>query len=385
MEELTGPSGARPGRVLLVEDDDAVRRAFQLVLARHGHDVVTAGDAEEAFAAVDRNAFDVIVSDIRLPGMSGVDLLRAVRQHDLDVPVILMTGWPQVDTATQAVELGAMQYLRKPVRPAELSEVVQRAVRLHAIARAKREALAVLGESEAKAGDRAGLMTVFERTLEGMRLVFQPIVHAASHEVFAYEALLRGGEPTMRKPEDVLETAERLGRLPELGQRTRELASASLPKLPEDSPLFINLRARDLLHHGLSSAAAPLSRVAHRVVLEITEREAVEDIEDLRGRVARLREMGYRLALDDLGAGYAGLNSFALLEPEFVKLDRTLIQDCHDSEIKQRVVGSMAQVCREMRVEVIAEGVEREEEAATAERLGCDYLQGYLFGRPARR
>jgi len=117
-------------------------------------------------------------------------------------------------------------------------------------------------------------------------------------------------------------------------------------------------------------------------VLEVTERSAIDDVKDIQVRVGALRRLGFRIAIDDLGAGYAGLSSFAALEPEIVKLDMSLIRNVHRSEIRQRLVGSMASVCREMNMRVVAEGVELREEYAIVLEAGCDLLQGYLFARP---
>jgi EAL domain-containing protein (putative c-di-GMP-specific phosphodiesterase class I) len=123
---------------------------------------------------------------------------------------------------------------------------------------------------------------------------------------------------------------------------------------------------------------------AERVVLEITERASLENVENLRTTVARLRERGFRIAIDDLGAGYAGLNNLPLLEPEIVKLDMNLVRDIDTIPIKQKVVGSMTGLCRDMGLLIIAEGVETLAECNTLLELGCDLLQGYLFARPER-
>ena len=95
-----------------------------------------------------------------------------------------------------------------------------------------------------------------------------------------------------------------------------------------------------------------------------------------------LRNRGFRIAIDDLGAGYAGLSSFALLEPEFVKLDMTLIRDIDTSSVKQKLVKSIASMCKDMGLFVIAEGVETPGERDSVIDLGCELLQGYLFARP---
>jgi EAL domain-containing protein (putative c-di-GMP-specific phosphodiesterase class I) len=107
-------------------------------------------------------------------------------------------------------------------------------------------------------------------------------------------------------------------------------------------------------------------------------------VKDLRARIATLREMGFRIAVDDLGAGYAGLTSFALLEPEIVKLDMSLVRDVHLNSTKQKLVRSMTALARDMGMMVVGEGVETMEERQALEALGCDLLQGYLFAKPSK-
>jgi EAL domain-containing protein (putative c-di-GMP-specific phosphodiesterase class I) len=121
------------------------------------------------------------------------------------------------------------------------------------------------------------------------------------------------------------------------------------------------------------------------VILEVTERSSFARVPELRDRIKVLRELGYRIAVDDLGAGYAGLTSFAALEPEVVKLDMALVRGVDHEPIKRRLVGSMARLCRELGILVVAEGVETPAERDVLVDLGCDLLQGYLFGRPARQ
>jgi EAL domain-containing protein (putative c-di-GMP-specific phosphodiesterase class I) len=97
----------------------------------------------------------------------------------------------------------------------------------------------------------------------------------------------------------------------------------------------------------------------------------------------RLRSLGFRLAIDDLGAGYAGLSSIAMLEPDFVKLDMSLTRDLASSPLRQRLVASMVDACRDTGMKLVAEGVETVHELAKLTELGCDLLQGYHFARPS--
>lgn len=114
-------------RILLVDDEPQVLSVIKRRLERAGHDVLACWDGTEAIALLAEQVFDVMVSDIEMPGVSGLKLLRAVREHDLDLPVVLMTGNPGLDTATDALEYGAFRYLIKPVPFDELNAVVKRA------------------------------------------------------------------------------------------------------------------------------------------------------------------------------------------------------------------------------------------------------------------
>src|SRR4029077_5899179 len=101
------------------------------------------------------------------------------------------------------------------------------------------------------------------------------------------------------------------------------------------------LHATDLADETLGAPTSALTAIAPRVVLEITERAALPDAKDVRAAAARLREKGFRIAIDDLGAGYAGLATFATLEPEFVKLDMSLVRDVDQNRTKEKLVRSM--------------------------------------------
>ena len=374
----------RRGLVLLVDDERSIARAYARSLGDAGFEVVCAYDGQEAADAARNQRFDVIVSDITMPQMSGLELLRSVREHDLDVPFVLMTGGPAVESAVRAVEYGALRYLIKPIDTRELEEVVARAVRLHQIARVKRDALEMFQMEGKKIGDRAGLEARFAVALNSLWIAYQPIISWSRRTTFAWEALVRNEEPTLRSPPDLFEAAERLGRVQDLGRTVRDRVAQTLDRYPIPGLLFINLHAMELDDDSLLDAAAPLSRHAAKVVLEVTERAPLEQITDATARVAALRALGYRIAVDDLGAGYAGLTSFAHLEPEVVKVDMSLIRGIDQSPLKQKLLGSIVALCRDLGIEIIAEGIETAAERDALIRLGGDLCQGYLFARPER-
>lgn len=372
-------------RVLLVDDDPYVLRDFTKLLRSFDCSVEARDDPEAARAALKTQAFDVIVSDINMPRMSGTEFLRLVRQEDLDVPVILVTGEPSLDTAVQAVRAGAFQYLMKPVDLATLTSAVQKAAHLHELARYKREALELVGAERMRVGDRAGLEARFGAALERLWIAFQPIVERPENRVVAYEALVRSSEPTLPSPADLFDAAERLNRVRDLGRAIRAEIARCATEAPEGVLLFVNIHPQDLADHELCSESAPLSGIGARVVLEITERSSLESIGDLNAPVRKLRDLGFRLAVDDLGAGYAGLTTLTQIEPDFVKLDRALVHGVDESTRRRSVIRSILRLCkRDLSLEVIAEGIETDAQREILEAEGCSLFQGYFFARPQR-
>jgi len=246
--------------VLVVDDEPAVGRALARVLKSKGYHVKTVGDGIAAVSAIRHEPFDVILSDIQMPGRTGVDLLRVVRAYNLDVPVILMTGMPSMETAKEALSLGAFQYIAKPIPDDVLLSAVERASLLHRMASMKREALALAGKGDIQIGDRAGLKVRFDHALETMRIAFQPIVDPEKGRVFGYEALMRASEPSLPHPGAMLVAAERLGRVHDLGRRVRSLTAMAFVRAPPDVLLFLNLHTHDLLDETPTREGRPPGR-----------------------------------------------------------------------------------------------------------------------------
>lgn len=364
------------GRILLVADVPESQRALARSLREAGYEVVAEDSGESALRAVRTGAFDVFVTDLATPGMDNIAFLQLMREYDQDVPVVLVTASPHVDSAIAALEHGAFKYLVKPVTKDRLEAVLIAAMHVRGAALVDRKARQLVADDI-----QLPLEKNFDRALASLWLAYQPIVHR-NGTLYGHEALLRSEEPSLPSPGHVLDAAEGLDRLVELGRRVR--SHASLPVLDDGVMLFVNLHPRDLEDEELFSPDSPLSRIAARVVLEITERTSIASIHDLKPKLARLREQGFRIAIDDFGAGYAGLTSFALVVPDIVKIDMSLVRDVDSVPVKQRLIESMASVCRDMGILVVGEGVETRHERDTLVALGCDLFQGYAIARPAR-
>jgi EAL domain-containing protein (putative c-di-GMP-specific phosphodiesterase class I)/CheY-like chemotaxis protein len=373
------PPEATRGLVLIVDDEAAIRFGVSEALSYAGYEVEAVGDGEEALQRIGARRFEAVLSDISMPGMDGVELLRRVRRLDFDLPVILLTGDPRLETAIQAVDAGALRYLQKPVSLAEIETALETAVRLCRLARWKRDSLAYLGEHRLMADPHA-LEWALDEALKSVFLAAQPIVRAADGSLFGRELLLRSTTPRLPDPQAVLEAAERLGRVRDVGRVVRRLAAGVA--VPLGTCLFINVHSLELEDEELHSRQGPLTSSAKDVVLEVTERGRIDAVSDLTRRVARLRSLGYRIAVDDFGAGYAALNSFASLRPDIAKLDMALVRSVDRDPYRRRLVTSVTSMCRDLGILLVAEGIETEAEKTTLIELGCDLLQGFLIGPP---
>jgi EAL domain-containing protein (putative c-di-GMP-specific phosphodiesterase class I) len=229
----------------------------------------------------------------------------------------------------------------------------------------------------------AGADRRLARALRSLMLFYQPIVRWSDHSVVAHEALVRSTEPGLENPGALFQLARELGRARELARAIRERLATDLETLSGD--VFANLDAGDLFDGALYDPHTSLTPHADRLVLEITERASLEAVPDIRARVTRLRDLGFRIAVDDLGAGYAGLTSLAVLEPEVVKVDMSLVRRVDVEPIRRHVIRSLARLCDKLRCLVVAEGVETSRERDALLSLGCDVQQGFLYASPARR
>ncbi len=358
------------GCVLVVDDEQPIRRAVARQIRKLGYRALEAGTARQALEVIEADSVDIVMTDLAMPDVDGLDLLESLKTRKTEIPVLFTTGLPSVETAARAMELGAFRYLVKPVTPEAMRGAIDAAMQQSARARA------------AAHDENRELEARFQRALATLYLHFQPIVGVDSRAAYGFEALMRSGESTLPHPGAVLEAAEKLGALHVLGRRIRRLTAAAIETASAEPRFFVNVHAADLSDPDLFDPEAPLSKFAHRIVLEITERASLESVGDVTVRLAALRALGYRVALDDLGAGYAGLSYFALVSPDIIKIDMSLVRGIDTDPVRQRVVLAMVALATALGMEVVAEGIETREEREMVIALGCHYLQGYALGRP---
>lgn len=232
---------------------------------------------------------------------------------------------------------------------------------------------------------------LFEQILEAKSItsVYQPIVSLADGTVLGYEALTRGpADSAFHSPLSLFGYAESCGQLYELDRMAREKAIEGCASLPKDQRVFINIPAQ-VIHDpqfspGMTRQALKRWGLEPRnVVLELTERSSIEDFATARQVLQHYRNQGYQIAIDDAGAGYSSLQAIAELQPDFIKVDRSLIQNIHLDKMKETILETFVSFARKMSIRLIAEGIESWEELNKLSRMGVHYGQGFLLCRPA--
>lgn len=380
---VSAPLGAR--RVLIIDDEPSVLRVIGLLLERHGFAVASASNAREGLSLLAERGFDVVLTDIIMPELSGLDFLRELRQHDLDVPVILMTAGATLDSALDAIEYGASQYLLKPVEPEALVTSVGRAAALGELARMKRAALAVQAGKAIPYGDRATLEAVLTRTFATIHAEFQPMVSMKRKRVLGYEALMRCDETLFSSYGALLYAAERVGWRTALARTIYQRIGQDCGDMPEGALLFVNMHPLDAQESLLTGSGAPLEPIASSVVLDVRESVAGEQLGALTAALSDLRGAGFRIAIDNVGTGTSGLEVFDKLSPDFAKLDRSAYAGIEKNPNRQRAVRAIYAMFASLEVPLIAGGVETAGERDALLAAGADLAQGNLFGAPSKK
>jgi EAL domain-containing protein (putative c-di-GMP-specific phosphodiesterase class I) len=375
-------SAANARRILIVEDDDDVATFLHRALAGMGYVIHGVPNGAEAIGLFKMAAFDAVVSDLAMPGMSGIQLLKALREHDADASVVILTGKPEVESAITAVEYGAVRYLLKPVRIQELREAVGKAVQAKAAATMYRRAVAIVTANE---GGRSRDLreSDFKKALDGLYVAYQPIVQAKLRTVVGYEALVRTEEETLRRATDLLAAAELFGAIPELGRRVRRAAADGIASLPSEALLFVNLHALEMDDERLYSDANPLKKEAHRVVFELTGQSRLNRVERPDARIGALRMLGFLLSVDDLGSGYSALSTLVRFSPDYAKIDTSIVKGVDKNPAQKTLIACLVRLCNELQVRLVCEGVETVAEGRMLAALGAELLQGYYFARPS--
>jgi EAL domain-containing protein (putative c-di-GMP-specific phosphodiesterase class I) len=377
-------------RVLLADDEPGLRVALSELLS-HVEQVEligTAADAEEAIRIAEAGRPDVALVDVRMPEGGGPHAARGIIRVSPTTRVIALSAYEDRTNVLEMLRAGAVGYLVKSAAAEELVEGIQRVAEggtslssalisgvVSELAAQLRREEVEREATEALRGDIEGFVSG-----HGVWMVFQSIQDLDTRAEVGLEALARFGSIPTKPPDRWFVEATALALGHELELRTMREALDVLPKIADGTFLSVNCS------HGVaasSEVAERLEGVEHRVVLEITEHEAIEDYGALAERLAPLRERGLRVAVDDVGAGYASLRHALQLAPDMVKMDMSITRDVDHDPGRRALAAALISFAEETQMTIVAEGIETEGELQALKELGVRYGQGYHLARPA--
>jgi len=372
------PAGARAarGRVLVVDDDGSFAVTCARMLDASGYAVRVANDGQSAIAMAAKEHFDAMVTDINLPDQNGIQVMQGVRKNDPDMPIVLVTGQPDLEIARAALEWDAVNYLAKPISATQLERELERA--LH-----RRRTTTRMRVVDEQVKNQEDTSQRFSRALQGLWMAFQPVVSWSGKSIVGYQAVMQSTEASLAAPGDLMNTARELGQIGELGRCVRARVAALMSGDCCTETLFVGLQPAELFDEELYDTRAPLAAFAQQIFFEINQTPTQAQVPEFLAHLGRLRALGYRVAIGDLGAGDSGLASLALVEPDVVKLDMSVLRGTENLRVKRTLVRALVRLCEDLEASLIATGVDSEDERSTFTAFGGDLMQGLRFAEPA--
>lgn len=380
-------------RVLIVDDQPANVALLERVLRRIG--VERAIGITDPRATVDHyRSFrpDLILLDLHMPHLDGLQVLQMLnsdKQADSFVPVVILTADATDAARQQALSAGATDFLTKPFDHTEVVLRVRnllRTRRLHTALQDHNAELRLQLEQRAeferrmreeRAERERRIRNVLDRG--SIMMLFQPIVRLSDGAAIGVEALARFPTTPQRPPDEWFAEAALTGLGVELEIAAINAALPDLSKLPAGAYMALNVSPATINHPEMMEL---IGRHAERIVLELTEHEAVDGYGALLASLKKLRGAGVRLAVDDAGSGYAGLRHILEVQPDIIKLDLALTRAIHTDPARRALAAALVAFGRETGASIVAEGIELPQELQALRDLEVGFGQGFHLGRP---
>lgn len=386
------PEALRGASVVVVDDNPANVALLERMLRAAGIDDVHGfTDPRVALAFCAATPPDLALLDLHMPELDGVALIQELYACDAVgafLPVVVLTADITPEARDRALAAGAKDFLTKPFDRSEVilrvRNLLETGVLYTQLERHNGELKAELDAraraERAAAADRELRATRIDAVVAGgdLRMVFQPIVDVVTGVVVGAEALARfpGGSP----PNEWFDDAAQVGRGTVLELAAVDAALSQLDGLPPGAFASVNVSPATAVTPGFRALLEQYP--AERVVVELTEHTRVDDYEVLLDALARFRARGIRVAVDDAGAGYAGLQHILRLNPDIVKLDTALTQAIDTDPVRRALASALVAFGQEVGAVIVAEGVETRGELVVLRDLGVPWGQGYYLARP---
>lgn len=375
--------------ILLADDEQGVIDTLVALIAREP-DLEVVGQALDAAAAIELAARlqpDLAILDVRMPGGGGERAVRGILDGSPETRALALSAKGDVETVLGMLRAGALGFALKGGSSDDLVAAIRRCLNDEAViaAQVSQELAQVLARTlhgDATRPARHGtLHSRIKRVLAArqVRMVFQPIVNLRTGLQEGVEALARIEAIPRRSPDRWFAEAEEVGLLLPLELEAIRVAAGHVRSF---EGLFVSFNVSPRTASSAELADVLRDAPLDRLVLEVTEQAPVEDYEALREVIDPMRDRGLRIAVDDVGAGFASLRHILELRPEIVKIDLSLVRGIDADPDRRAGVTALSSFASRVGADVVAEGVETAEELETLRRLDVLYGQGFFFGRP---
>ena len=383
----------RKAHILVVEDESGIREVLREFLS--GLYRCTAVDsAEAALALISKQRFDLVLSDISMQRMSGLDMVPQIRMVAPQTMVVMISGLQTIECAIAAMRVGVFDYITKPFDLSEVEEAVCRALEHGRLLETKQLHEESLRELVKQRNEEEELESGLRRAVEQAEFVvhYQTQVDLESGEIVGTEALVRWQHPQfgLLPPVDFISLAEKSGLIVDIGAAVMRAAAVQTRQWQVaagcDFHVSVNVSARQLQEEDFVSRLFEILAESEldpaSLELELTETSIVENSESIAKALTDIRSMGIKIAIDDFGTGYSSLSYLGRLPIDTVKLDRSFVSGVTTHPDHAALVMAIVNLAHNLRLRVIAEGVETEAQLNFLRLLRCDQGQGYFFGRP---
>ncbi len=365
-------------RILVVDDEPAIAQLLLMLLGTHGYDVEAVSTGTEALAVANRDT-DLILLDTVLPDYDGLKVCHLLKtdSHTRHIPIIVLSGRHQNGDKMESFHLGADDYLTLPFESEELF------ARVDAVLRRTHH----LGGSEQEDASYA-IIHELKDIIKNQSVVpyFQPIYFMNPVRLFGLEVLSRPQTTgVLHNPEMLFKAALRYGMYYELEMIVWRKAIEVARRNFDQEQLFLNCSPYLIESDHFNSIKNMFQTAgmsASNVFLELTERSAISEQQLFFDKLSNYRQHGFKIAIDDMGAGYASLDAIIKTRPEVVKLDRQIVAGLSEDPFKRSVVKLIVSFCRENSIICIAEGIEHKRDFDMLLDLGVQAGQGYYLCKP---
>jgi EAL domain-containing protein (putative c-di-GMP-specific phosphodiesterase class I)/CheY-like chemotaxis protein len=362
-------------QVLLIDDEKHLTDMLSMLLETKGYGVDVANTAAEAFQKV-KSDHDLILLDLVLPDLDGMEICRRFKDEKstAHIPIIMLSAHSLYEDKLEGLYLGADDFLIKPCEHEELF------ARMEAVMRRSTKSCRMKGEDD--------IVLELRRVLDESLIVphFQPIYQLDPFKLYGLEVLSRPGvDGNMANPEIFFKAALQYGLYTELELLSWSMALDRLSHSLYTEKIFLNCNPYFIETAKYERVKAIFEKYeisTKNVVLEITERSAISDFKIFFNQLQHYRDYGFHFAVDDVGGGYASLESIVQTKPEVVKIDRHIITDVSKDPFKRSIVRFIVSFCQENQIVSVAEGIETRDDLQAVRDLGILCGQGFYLFKP---